>query len=285
MKNNFIFRKVIIFNTVFWVCLTAVLPNLLIILISLTQKNTEQILTFKFTLENFFQAFSPLFMKVYLNSIVIGVITVLTCILLGYPFAYCIYAEKNKIVKYALLVAIIIPFWTSSLIRTYAIIFILKLNGLLNSVLLSASIIESPLDMLYSSGAVIFGFVYTLIPFMIIPIYLSLEKIDHDLIEAAKDLGASRTQIFCRIIFPLSYNGVITGCSMVLLSSFGMFYLADLLGGSKNMLIGNIIKNQFLLTNNWNLGSAISIILYLIVVFWAILQKEKYKPDFHFKKQ
>ena len=139
--------------------------------------------------------------------------------------------------------------------------------------------------MLYSSGAVIFGFIYTLIPFMIVSIYLSLRKIDHTLIEVAKDLGASKVQIFLKIIFPLSYNGITTGSSMVLLSSFGMFYLSDLLGGSKNMLIGNIIKNQFLLSNNWNLGSAISIILYVIGSFWIILQKEKYEPDVYFEKQ
>jgi spermidine/putrescine transport system permease protein len=112
---------------------------------------------------------------------------------------------------------------------------------------------------------------------MIIPIYLSLRKIDPALIEAAKDLGASRVRIFLKIIFPLSYSGVISGCSMVLLSSLGMFYLSDLLGGSKTALIGNIIKNQFLLTDNWNLGSAISVLLYFIVIFWIILQKENYK--------
>ena len=242
-------------------------------------------LTFNFTLENLSQAFSPIFIKVYLNSIVIGIITVFICLLLGYPLAYFVYKEKNRVIKYTLLAAIIIPFWTSSLIRTYAIIFILRLNGILNSILLSIRIIESPLDMLYSSGAVIFGFIYTLIPFMIVSIYLSLRKIDHTLIEVAKDLGASKVQIFLKIIFPLSYNGITTGSSMVLLSSFGMFYLSDLLGGSKNMLIGNIIKNQFLLSNNWNLGSAISIILYVIGSFWIILQKEKYEPDVYFEKQ
>ena len=277
MKSNLAFRKIIIFNTLFFLCITAVLPNLLIILISFTQRNPENLLNFHFTLDNFFQAFSPLFLKVYLNSMAIGVATVFFCLLLGYPFAYFIYTEKNKVIKNALLISIIIPFWTSSLIRTYAIIFVLKLNGLLNGFLLSLGIINDPLNMLYNWGAVIFGFVYNLIPFMIIPIYLSLRKIDPALIEAAKDLGASRVRIFLKIIFPLSYSGVISGCSMVLLSSLGMFYLSDLLGGSKTALIGNIIKNQFLLTDNWNLGSAISVLLYFIVIFWIILQKENYK--------
>ena len=284
MRNNLIFRRVIIINTVFWFCITAILPNLFIILTAFTQRNLKSVFTFNFTLENFFQVFSPLFIKVYLNSLTIGIITVLICILFGYPFAYYIYKENNRFIKYSLLFAIVIPFWTSSLIRTYAIMFVLKLNGFLNYILLSIGIIESPLDMLYSSGAVVFGFVYTLIPFMIIPVYLSLRKISPDFFEVARDLGASEKQIFFRITLPLSYNGIATGSSMVLLSSFSMFYLSDLLGGSKNILIGNIIKNQFLLTNNWNLGSAISIILYIIGVFWVVSQKEKYKPDFHFAK-
>lgn len=284
MRNNLIFRKTIILNTIVWFCITAILPNLFIILAGFTEKNPESILTFNFTLENFFEAFSPLLIKIYLNSFMIGITTVLICILLGYPFAYYIYKENNKIIKYTLLFAVIIPFWTSSLIRTYAIILILKFNGVLNSLLLSIGIIESPLDMLYSSGAVVFGFVYTLIPFMIIPIYLSLRKINADYLEVAKDLGASRIQIFFRIILPLSWNGIATGSSVVLLSSFGMFYLSDLLGGSKNMLIGNIIRNQFLLNNHWNLGSAISIILYIVGSIWIIAQKEKYKPDFQFVK-
>jgi spermidine/putrescine transport system permease protein len=193
--------------------------------------------------------------------------------------------ERRKVIKYTLLFSIIIPFWTSSLIRTYAIIFVLKFNGLLNKILLSMKIIKYPLDMLYSWGTVIFGFVYTLIPFMVIPIYLSLRKIDLCVIEAAKDLGASRVRIFFKIIFPLSYSGVISGCSMVLLSSFGMFYLSDLLGGAKNALIGNLIKNQFFLTGNWNLGSAISMMLYFALIFWIMLQRENYKLDFYNKNK
>ena len=170
------------------------------------------------------------------------------------------------------------------MIRTYSIIFILKLNGFLNQLLLAIGLIDSPLNMLYSNGAVIFGFVYTLIPFMIIPIFLSLRKIEYSLIESAKDLGASSTDIFLKIILPLSSTGVISGCSMVLLSSLGMFYLSDLLGGSKTVMIGNLIKDQILLNNNWNLASAISVILYLIVIFGIIFQRENYKINFHVSK-
>jgi spermidine/putrescine transport system permease protein len=284
MKNNNLFRKAVIINTILWLFITAIAPNILIILISFTKRDPEQLINLNFTLENFSQAFSPLFLKVYFKSLKIGTITVLLCLIFGYTYAFLIYREKNKFIKYFLLIAIIIPFWTSSLIRTYSIIFILKLNGFLNQILLAVGLINSPLHMLYSEGAVIFGFVYTLIPFMIIPIFLSLRKIDYSLIESAKDLGASSTNIFLKIILPLSSNGVISGCSMVLLSSFGMFYLSDLLGGSKTSMIGNLIKDQILLNSNWNLGGAISIILYLIVIFGIIFQKENYKINFYTNK-
>jgi spermidine/putrescine transport system permease protein len=284
MKNNNLFRKAVIINTMLWLFITAIAPNVLIILISFTKRDPEQLINLTFTLENFSQALSPLFLKVYLKSLKIGTITVLLCLVFGYTYAFLMYRENNKFIKYFLLIAIIIPFWTSSLIRTYSIIFILKLNGFLNQILLATGLINSPCNMLYSENAVIFGFVYTLIPFMIIPIFLSLRKIDYSLIESAKDLGASSTNIFFKIILPLSSNGVISGCSMVLLSSLGMFYLSDLLGGSKNVMIGNLIKDQILLNSNWNLGSAISIILYLIVIFGIIFQKENYKINFYTNK-
>ena len=284
MKNDSLFRKAVIINTILWLFITTIAPNLLIILISFTKRDPEQLINFSFTLENFSQALSPLFLKVYFNSLKIGIISVALCLIFGYAYAFIMYREKNKFIKYFLLIAIIIPFWTSSLIRTYSIIFILKLNGFLNQLLLAIGLIDSPLNMLYSNGAVIFGFVYTLIPFMIIPIFLSLRKIEYSLIESAKDLGASSTDIFLKIILPLSSTGVISGCSMVLLSSLGMFYLSDLLGGSKTVMIGNLIKDQILLNNNWNLASAISVILYLIVIFGIIFQRENYKINFHVSK-
>jgi spermidine/putrescine transport system permease protein len=176
MKNDSLFRKAVIINTILWLFITTIAPNLLIILISFTKRDPEQLINFSFTLENFSQALSPLFLKVYFNSLKIGIISVVLCLIFGYAYAFIMYREKNKFIKYFLLIAIIIPFWTSSLIRTYSIIFILKLNGFLNQLLLAIGLIDSPLNMLYSNGAVIFGFVYTLIPFMIIPIFLSLRK-------------------------------------------------------------------------------------------------------------
>ena len=276
MKSNKFFKKIVILNTFLSLLITVLLPNILIFLISFTKKNSSYMIELNFTLENLYQAFSVLYCKVYLNSLKIGFITVLLCLILGYIYALCIYSEKNKFIRYSLLIIIIIPFWTSSLIRAYSIVYVLKFNGVLNKFLQYINIINSPLNMLYNEGAVIFGFVYTLIPFMIMPIFLSLRKIDSSLIESAKDLGANNSTIFFKIILPLSSNGIISGCSVVLLSSLGMFYISDLLGGSKNILVGNLIKDQILINNNWNIGGAISILLYIMVIFTIVLQKINY---------
>lgn len=284
MNNDDIFKKIVICNALLWLFITSIMPNIIMIVISFTKRSSNYIINFNFTLDHLYEAFSPLYLKIYFNSLKIGVISVLFCLMLGYVYAFLMYIERNKFIKYFMLSLIIIPFWTSSLIRTYSIIYILKFNGFLNKIFQVLGIIEEPLNMLYNQGAVIFGFVYTLIPFMIIPIFLSLRKIDYSLIESARDLGASNNAIFLRIILPLSSDGVILGSSMVLLSSLGMFYLSDLLGGSKNILIGNLIKDQILLNNNCNLGAAISVVLSIIVIIAIMCQKARYKINYYSNK-
>ena len=275
------FKRFAIFNTLLWLFIATILPNLLILFASFTEYNEQTFFSINLTLDNLKEAFSPLFIKVYINSMLIGVIVVLLCLLFGYYLAYIIYLIKNKILRYCLLSFVIIPFWTSSLIRTYSLISIFRLNGLLNKFLLYCGIIDTPLNILYNWQAVIFGYVYTLIPFMVISIYLSLNKIDYRLLETAKDLGASSWTTFFKIILPLTNNGIVFGCSMVLLSSFSMFYLSDLLGGSKYQLIGNLVRNQFLITHDWNLGSAITIILYFVIILFLILQKNDFRSQFN----
>ncbi|MFQ3306896.1 MAG: spermidine/putrescine transport system permease protein [Candidatus Midichloriaceae bacterium] len=281
MNNRWFFKKFIIVNSFFLLIISTIVPNLLIILLSFTKVQNGEMFNSYFTLVNFKNVFSPLFITVYINSMIIAIKTVFISIILGYPVALIIYVQNNKYIKYLLLILIIIPFWTSSLIRTYSMVYLLKLNGVINYYLIYFGIINEPYHMLYDRNVVIFGFVYNLIPFMIMPIYLSLRKIDKSIIEAAMDLGASKLQIFFKVIFPLSYSGVISGCSMVMLSSFSMFYISDLLGGSKNIMIGNIVKNQILITQNWNLGSAITVLFYFVVIFWVIVQKKYHKLDLY----
>ena len=158
-----------------------------------------------------------------------------------------------------------IPFWTNSLVRTYAIRTVLGTHGLLNTLLLATGVIHTPLKLLYTDTAVILGLFYLMLPFMILPLYANLEKLDYRLVEAARDLGASPLQIFRRVIVPLSLPGIFAGCIMVFVPTMGLFYVASLLGGARQLLIGNLIQQQFLNARNWPLGSATSVLLILLM--------------------
>lgn len=217
--------------------------------------------------------FNGLYLKIYLRSLMVGLCTVFFTIIIGYPFACAVYYTKSISLQRFLLASVIIPFWTSSLIRTYSMVSLLRTHGFINKFLLSIGLINQPLDMLYNLTAMVIGFTYTLIPLMVLPIYLSLFKIKSAVIEAAKDLGANNTQIFFSILLPLSYGGIVSGSSMVLLSSLSMFYLSDILGGSKYNLVGNLIKNKFLLSHDWQLSCSISLIFYVVAAFFLVLQK------------
>ena len=160
---------------------------------------------------------------------------------------------------------VIIPFWTSSLIRSYALIAIIKAKGILNSLLIALGIIHQPLSILFTNSAVIIGLVYNLLPFMILPIMTNVERLDNRLIDAARDLGANRFTTFRKVIIPLTMPGIIAGSILVFLPAMTIFYIPDILGGAKSILLGNLIQNQFLIAENWPMGSAISAILTLVL--------------------
>jgi len=187
-------------------------------------------------------------------------IATVICLLIGYPFAYAI-AKLPEKWRPVMLFLVIVPFWTNSLIRVYGLKIVLGTQGILNKSLLYLDIIDRPIRIMYTESAVMIGLVYILLPFMILPLYSSIEKLDRTYIEAAKDLGASKLQTFMRVILPLTSPGIIGGCLLVLLPALGMFYVADLLGGAKNLLIGNVIKSQVLNIRDWPFGAATSIAL------------------------
>lgn len=276
MRNKKFFQVSTISITVFWLIIFFFIPNLIIFITSFLTYDPDNFINFQFTIENYLKLLGGAYGVIYYNSIKIGLITTFFCLILGYPFAYIISHIKSKIIKNICLALTIIPFWTSSLIRTYAIIAILRMNGLANKFLLSIGLINEPLNLIYNDFSIIFGLVYTLMPFMILPIYIAIEKIEDIHIEAALDLGASKLKTFLKVIIPMSYNGIVSGSIFVFLSSFGMFYISDILGGAKNLMIGNLVKNQFLITRNWPFGSAICITLFLLMGF-LILLINKYK--------
>jgi spermidine/putrescine transport system permease protein len=264
MKQTDVFRWVSVVPVNLWLWLWVLLPTLMLVAVSFATREPEDLIEWTLTFDNYARLSDPLYITVFWDSLWLAGITALLCLAAGFPFAWWLTRLQPRWRALALFL-IIIPFWTNSLIRTYAIKLILGKQGIINNVLLGIGVIDTPLDMLYTPGAVICGLVYILFPFMVLPLYSNLEKLDQSLLEAARDLGASRLQVLRKIVIPLTMPGIVAGVLIVFLPAMGMFYIADLLGGAKNLLLGNIIKNQFLSSMDWPFGSAISIAMIVLM--------------------
>ena len=253
-------------NNFGWLLLFVLVPNVLVFVISFLTENrqSQYFVDFAFSLSAYQALFNDTYATVLWNSLYMAGIATFFCLIIGYPFAF-ITAKLPAKVRPILLFLVVLPFWTNSLIRIYGIKIFLGVKGLLNEALLWLGIINEPLRLLNSELAIIIGLVYILLPFMILPLYSSIEKIDNRLLEAAKDLGANAFQRFIRVTIPLTMPGIVSGCLLELLPAMGMFYVADLLGGGKTPLVGNIIKSLFLNTNQFALGSAVSIALTILM--------------------
>ncbi|MFQ2148896.1 spermidine/putrescine ABC transporter permease PotB [Aeromonas jandaei] len=247
-----------------WLTLFVFLPNLMIIGVSFLTHDESELIAPLFTLSNYGRLLDPLYFEVLLHSLWLALLATSICLLVGYPFAWLL-AHLPARIRPLLLFLVVVPFWTNSLIRTYALKVLLGTRGLINGWLLDLGLIERPLQMMYTEVAVIIGLVYVLLPFMVLPLYSSIEKLDGRLLEAARDLGANGWQRLVRIILPLTLPGIIAGCLLVFLPAMGMFYVSDLLGGAKHLLIGNLIKTQFLNSRDWPFGAAISVMLTVLM--------------------
>ena len=252
-----------------WLIFFVLIPNLLVFTVSFLSKDSSNFYALPFTFVSYTRLFEPLYAQVVWNSLYMSSIATVICLIIGYPFAFMIAKIEPKY-RAILLFLVVLPFWTNSLIRIYGMKIFLGVKGILNEALLGLGFISEPIRILNTEAAVIIGLVYLLLPFMILPLYSAIEKLDHRLLEAAKDLGANAFQRFIKVIIPLTMPGIISGCLLVLLPAMGMFYVADLLGGAKVLLVGNVIKSEFLISRNWPFGSAISIgltILMAVLIF------------------
>lgn len=243
-----------------WLALFVFVPNMLVLVTSFLTRDPLAFVTTPITLDNYARTLDVLYLQVLWDSLRMSLLAMLVCLLIGYPFAMCVVQLPTRW-RTVVLFLVILPFWTNSLVRTYALQFILGKNGLINTGLIALGIVKEPLQLIYTEFAVILGLSYILLPFMVLPLYAALEKLDLRVLQAARDLGANGLQRFWRITVPLTSPGIVAGCLMVLLPAMGMFYIADLLGGSKNLLLGNVVKTQFLQTRDWPFGSAVSILL------------------------
>ncbi len=258
-------RTTTIAVTMLWLGIFALLPNVgLLVMTVLTRGETDFVLP-QFTLANYARLLDPKYSIVLWDSLWIAVVGTLACLLIGYPFAAAMARAREK-VKPWLLLLIIIPFWTNSLIRTYALIAILKANGLISTFLMWCGLTSEPISLMYGNFAVFCGIVYTFLPFMILPLYASLDKLDPRMAEAARDLGAGPIRTFWHVTLPLTSPGIVAGSMLVFLPSLGAFYIPEILGGAKSLLVGNFIKNQFLVARDWPLGAAASTFLTLLLI-------------------
>ncbi|WCP68535.1 spermidine/putrescine ABC transporter permease PotB [Vibrio tubiashii] len=258
--KKFSLQNAIITLIVGWLTLFVLVPNLMIIGTSFLTRDEANLIEMTFTLDNYIRLMDPLYAKVLWHSFYMAIIATLLCLVIGYPFAYIV-AKMPEKWRPVMLFLVIVPFWTNSLIRTYGLKIVLGTQGILNKSLMAMEIIDKPVRLMYTETAVMIGLVYILLPFMILPLYSAIEKLDHTYLEAAKDLGANKFQTFTKVILPLTMPGIIGGCLLVLLPALGMFYISDLLGGAKNLLIGNVIKSQVLNARDWPFGAATSIAL------------------------
>lgn len=242
-----------------------VLPLILVVVLSFLSRGTYGEVEFTFNASNYARLFDPIYGKIMVFSLGVGLGTTVITILIGYPLAYYI-ARSPVRQRSVLLFLILVPFWTNFVIRTYAWIMILRGGGFLDSILQSLHVTSEPLGLMYTPTAVMIGMVYEFLPFMILPLYTSLEKIDNSLLEAAADLGAPPWRVFLRVTLPLSVPGMIAGTILVFIPAMGMFVIPDLMGGAKTILIGNVIRNQFLTARDWPFGAAASMILMIMTV-------------------
>lgn len=231
---------------------------------------------FIFSLEHYQRFLNPTYIKVLLKSVRMALISTVLCLLIGYPFAYFLTKFKLK-TRNTLILLVVIPMWMNFLLRTYSWISILSKNGIINSILTFFGL--PAINTMYSEASILLGMVYNFLPFMILPIYTTLIKIDKDYIEASHDLGADRMTTFKKLIFPMSLPGVITGITMVFIPAISTFEIAALLGGNKENLIGNIIEQQFRVTGNWNFGSSMSMVL-LILILLSLFVMNKFDPEY-----
>ena len=246
-----------------WAVMMLVLPMALIALYSVMNQGNS-IISFSFTLEHYAKFFTdPDFLLILWRSILIAVKTTVLCLLLGYPIAYYI-ARSTEKVQNVLILCITLPMWINMLVRTYAWIGLLSNGGIFQKILGFFGL--GNVELLYTEGAVLLGMVYNFLPFMILQIQTSLSKMDYSLIEASADLGASPAQTFRRITLPLSMPGVINGITLVVLPAVSSFFIPKLLGGGQYFLIGNMIENQFITVGEWNFGSAVSMIMAIIMM-------------------
>ena len=247
-------------------------PLLYMIALSFATNHEGLGVTFRFTLENFKKMADPVYVGTFVQSFQVAIMTTILVVVIGYPFGYFM-AKQSKRGKRFLMFLIMVPFWTSSLLRMYGWIIVLQAKGIVNTVLIRLGLIRVPIKILYSYPAVLIGMVYALLPFMILSVYSSVEKMDWTLVEAAKDLGASNWRAFSTVTLKLTLPGLLSGVILTFIPSMGLFFIADILGGNKIVLVGSLIQDQLGRGGNWPFAAALSVVLMILTSLMIYLYR------------
>ncbi len=277
MKNT-LTAKLLTLPIILFSIFFVVVPIIFVVVFSFLQKDVNWGVTSDFTLANYQKIIQAVYLKTFGTSLKLAATVTGITALLGYPFGYYM-AKLKPLSRNFVMLLVVVPFWTNALVRIYGWMVILRTNGVLNQFLLGLGFVEKPLQLLYTYEAVLIGMVYFLLPFMILPVYASVEKLDWSLVEAARDLGASRATAFWTVTFKLTLPGLLSGFVLDFVPSISLFFLADLLGGGKVMLVGNLIQNQFLTSRDWPFGAALSVVMMLLTVAIIFIYRKVTKSD------
>lgn len=255
-----------------WLILFFVIPLLIVVVVSFSKRSLLGVVDYSFNLNNYIRVFDPNapYFSIFLRSLSLAIINTILCLLIGYPFAFYIARQTPQRQK-MLIFLVMVPFWTNFLIRAYALMFIIRDTGLINTWLLNLGIIQEPLQILFTPTAVRLGMLYGYLPFAVLPLYASIEQLDYNYVQAAQDLGANSLRVFLRIILPLTMPGVVAAGIITFIPALGDFITPDLLGGGNTFLIGNILQQQFLTVRDWPFGSALSVVLMAMVLIATMI--------------
>ena len=265
MKRNKNRPPITLLPMALWTTVFVAVPLVYVLGLSFMKKAATWGVVAEFSLDSYKNLLNPVYLKVFAQSFWVAILTTLFALLIGYPFAYFT-AKLPKKHRSLVLMLMLVPFWTNSLVRIYGWMILLRSQGVINGLLMQFGVIDKPLKLLYTFGAVLVGMVYALLPFMVLAIYNSVCKVDWSLVEASRDLGAGRAKAFFTVTLPLTMPGVMAGCVLVFIPSVGLFFISDLLGGAKTMLLGNLIKNELLSAKNWPMGAALSIAMMAVTL-------------------
>jgi spermidine/putrescine transport system permease protein len=258
---------VLLTPAVFWLALFFVIPLLIVLVVSFSKRSLLGVVDYSFNLNNYARVFDPSapYFTIFLRSLGLASLNTVLCLLIGYPFAFYIARQSPQRQK-ILIFLVMVPFWTNFLIRTYALMFIIRDTGLINSWLINLGLIQEPLQILFTPTAIRLGMLYGYLPFAVLPLYASIEQLDFNYVQAAQDLGANGVRVFLRVILPLTMPGVVAAAIITFIPALGDFITPDLLGGGNTFLIGNVLQQQFLTVRDWPFGSAMGIVLMTMVL-------------------